>query len=217
MVFGFSSLSLVETDRFLLRKMRALSWFDQNPQATRIPNEYPRAMLPLEGRPERNTLRPHRHAAVHRDGEMLPLHLLRPRPIVSPPTSLRHRLRAPSQRPHQPVAQKPPLPLSDSEHFRRQPCRLCGRHGLQHRDRQPSARERQSTIMFCPCDKCPRTMRWFCKRRGVEWNDPEFNIVLDRMKKKNRIDKDGRLCGSRFLKVGHADGHRGETTRSMMI
>jgi hypothetical protein len=30
-------------------------------------------------------------------------------------------------------------------------------------------------------------MRWFCKGRVIEWNDPEFDVVLDRMKK-NRID-----------------------------
>lgn len=45
----------------------------------------------------------------------------------------------------------------------------------------------RATIMFCSFDKCPRIMRWFCKGRVIEWNDPEFDIVLDRMKK-NRID-----------------------------
>jgi hypothetical protein len=45
----------------------------------------------------------------------------------------------------------------------------------------------RATIMFCSFDKCPRIMRWFCKGRVIEWNDPEFDVVLDRMKK-NRID-----------------------------
>jgi hypothetical protein len=35
----------------------------------------------------------------------------------------------------------------------------------------------RATIMFCS----------FCKGRVIEWNDPEFDVVLDRMKK-NRID-----------------------------
>lgn len=30
-------------------------------------------------------------------------------------------------------------------------------------------------------------MRWFCRGRVIEWDQPEFDVMLDRMKK-NRID-----------------------------
>lgn len=45
----------------------------------------------------------------------------------------------------------------------------------------------RATIMFCSFDKAPRIMRWFCKGRVIEWDEPEFDVVLDRMGK-NRTD-----------------------------
>lgn len=40
---------------------------------------------------------------------------------------------------------------------------------------------RRATIMFCSFDKLPRIMRWFCKGRVVEWDQPEFEELLKKM------------------------------------
>lgn len=45
----------------------------------------------------------------------------------------------------------------------------------------------RATLMFCSFDRAPRIMRWFCRGRVIEWDQPEFDVMLDRMKK-NRID-----------------------------
>lgn len=42
----------------------------------------------------------------------------------------------------------------------------------------------RATIMFCSFDKAPRIMRWFCKGRVVEWDEPEFEGLLKKMDKK---------------------------------
>jgi hypothetical protein len=39
------------------------------------------------------------------------------------------------------------------------------------------------TIMFCSFGASPRIMRFFCKGRVVEWDEPEFGHSLDRMGK----------------------------------
>jgi hypothetical protein len=43
------------------------------------------------------------------------------------------------------------------------------------------------TIMFCSFGASPRIMRFFCKGRVVEWDLPEFEVLLEKMGKK-RID-----------------------------
>jgi hypothetical protein len=40
------------------------------------------------------------------------------------------------------------------------------------------------TIMFCSFGKTPRIMRFFCKGRVVEWDQPEFEVLLTKMGKK---------------------------------
>ena len=37
--------------------------------------------------------------------------------------------------------------------------------------------------MFCSFDKSPRIMRWFCKGRVVEWDQPEYETMLKKMGK----------------------------------
>lgn len=41
----------------------------------------------------------------------------------------------------------------------------------------------RATIMFCSFDKLPRIMRWFCKGRVVEWDQPGFEELLTKMGK----------------------------------
>lgn len=41
----------------------------------------------------------------------------------------------------------------------------------------------RATIMFCSFDKGPRIMRWYCKGRVVEWDQPEFEVLLKKMGK----------------------------------
>ncbi len=35
--------------------------------------------------------------------------------------------------------------------------------------------------MFCSFDTSPRIMRFFCKGRVIEWDQPEFELLLKRM------------------------------------
>ncbi|RDL40978.1 Uncharacterized protein BP5553_00957 [Venustampulla echinocandica] len=46
---------------------------------------------------------------------------------------------------------------------------------------------RRCTIMFCSFGPSPRIMRFFCTGRVVEWDTPEFEVLLGKMGKK-RID-----------------------------
>lgn len=41
----------------------------------------------------------------------------------------------------------------------------------------------RATIMFCSFDKSPRIMRWHCKGKVVEWDEPEFEKLLKEMGK----------------------------------
>ncbi|KAI9758059.1 MAG: hypothetical protein M1835_000625, partial [Candelina submexicana] len=43
------------------------------------------------------------------------------------------------------------------------------------------------TIMFCSFDTLPRILRFFCRGRVVEWDEPEFEPLLKRMGKE-RVD-----------------------------
>ncbi|EMC91741.1 hypothetical protein BAUCODRAFT_79423 [Baudoinia panamericana UAMH 10762] len=45
----------------------------------------------------------------------------------------------------------------------------------------------RATIMFCSFDKSPRIMRWFCKGRVVEYDDPEFEGWLKKMGKEKIV------------------------------
>jgi Pyridoxamine 5'-phosphate oxidase len=44
------------------------------------------------------------------------------------------------------------------------------------------------TIMFCSFEASPRIMRFFCKGRVVEWDQPEFDILLTKMGSK-RVER----------------------------
>lgn len=41
----------------------------------------------------------------------------------------------------------------------------------------------RATIMFCSFGATPRIMRFFCKGRVVEWDQPEFEVLLEKMGK----------------------------------
>lgn len=41
----------------------------------------------------------------------------------------------------------------------------------------------RATIMFCSFDKSPRIMRWHCRGRAVEWDEPKFGELLNKMGK----------------------------------
>lgn len=45
----------------------------------------------------------------------------------------------------------------------------------------------RATIMFCSFDKSPRIMRWHCKGRVVEWDQPEFEKLLKEVGKEKII------------------------------
>lgn len=45
----------------------------------------------------------------------------------------------------------------------------------------------RATIMFCSFGKGPKIMRWFCKGKVIEWNDPDFGKWVGRMGKKGIV------------------------------
>jgi hypothetical protein len=58
------------------------------------------------------------------------------------------------------------------------------------------------TIMFCSFGATPRIMRFFCKGSVVEWDQPEFEVLLAKMGKK-RIDGARAVIKLDVFKVEH--------------
>lgn len=52
--------------------------------------------------------------------------------------------------------------------------------------------------MFCSFDKMPRIMRWFCTGRVVEWDQPEYEELVKKMGKEEKV-----VTGARAVLVFH--------------
>lgn len=57
------------------------------------------------------------------------------------------------------------------------------------------------TIMFCSFGKSPRIMRFFCTGKVVEWNQPEFGPLLEKMGKR-RVEGARAIIMLDVFKVG---------------